>query len=437
MYSLIGRFCLSTLRHRLIGYLTLSILLLQACKKRDNDLQSPEIRIETPTAGATFYYLNTINIQATIQDDRQIESVKLEITNSQNVRFLETKQFFPTNSAFNLNYTLSHSDLYLTSGTYYVKITATDGTTESIAFREVQLIEAPRLLERLFIVRNIGGSSAVDTLHSNGLSPCLNFAHPFLFGGIDSRSQQLVLSSNSPSSLLSYSYPDFETINASFPPNNEIITSFYHDKEHHCFLWGTQQGNIWRTSVAGTQLFTTIGVSPVINIGAHTNYILASSQGSPNNYIYVIRNDNGIIESALPFSWELKGILDLSADNSRVLLVGNENSAAHFTWLNLTTNSFNEVFNFYEPSAVQAVCDAGGNDFYVVHSNGLAHYSNVMDNYTLNPDETPTKVIFDDLDNRLFAVKQNELRVLNTTGLSTLQTISAPGIIDVWLKYNK
>jgi hypothetical protein len=437
MYSLVGRFCLLALQAGHIWYFALSLLLLQSCKKHEDDGQSPVIRIETPVTGDTFYFLNTISIRATIQDDRQIESVKLEVTNSQNVRFLETKEFFPADNTFNLNYTITHNDLYLTSGTYYIKISAKDGSTESIVFREIQLIEAPRFLERLFVVRDIGGSTVIDTLHNNSLMSCLNFPQTFLFGGIDSRSQQLVISGNSPSSLLSYSYPDFETINASFPPNNELITSFYHDKEHHCFLWGTQQGNIWRTSVVGTQLFTTVGVSPVLNIGAHSNYIIASSQGSSNNFIYVIRNDNGIIESALPFSWELKGIIDLSADNSRVLLVGNENSAAHFTWLNLTTASFNEVFNFYESSPVQSVCSGSENDFYAVHENGLAHYSNSMDNYTINADLIPDKLIYDDLENILFAVNQNELKVLDEQGLSTLQTIAAPGITDVWLKYNK
>jgi len=436
MYSLVERFSLSTPGTKQIWYFAMSLLLFQSCRK-DDDLQSPVIRIETPVTGDTFYFLNTISIRATIQDDRQIESVKLEVTNSQNVRFLETKEFFPADNTFSLNYTITQNDLYLTSGTYYIKISATDGSTESIVFREIQLIEAPRFLERLFVVRDIGGSADIDTLHNNSLMSCLNFPQPFLFGGIDSRTQQLVISGNSPSSLLSYSYPDFETINASFPPNNELITSFYHDKEHHCFLWGTQQGNIWRTSVTGTQLFTTVGVLPVINIGAHSNYIIASTQGSANNFIYVIRNDNGIIESALPFSWELKGIIELSADNSRVLLVGNENSAAHFAWLNFNTVSFNEVFNFYETSPVQSAYSGSGNDFYAVHENGLAHYTNAIDNYTINADLIPNKLIFDDLGNTLYAVNENELRVLDQQGLSTLQTIAAPGITDVWLKYNK
>ena len=173
------------------------------------------------------------------------------------------------------------------------------------------------------------------------------------------------------------------------------------------------------------------------NISAHSNYILAETEGITNNYIHVIRNDNGIIETVLSFNWELKGIIELESENNRVLIIGNENNASRFSWLNLNTGAFNEVFNFYDSSPVLSVCDGSGNDFYAVHANGLAHYSNVLDNYTINAAHVPTKLVYDDLQHVLFAVNQDQLQLLNETGLNTLQTIATPGIQDVWLKYNK
>jgi hypothetical protein len=437
MYSLVGRFCLSLAHSPYARILALFFLLLQACRNRDEDNQSPTIQVESPAVGTIFYYLNTINVRATILDEKQIESVTLEVTNSSNIQFLETKEFYPTGKAFDINYTITHNNLYLPSGTYYIKISATDGENESIAFREIQLIEAPRLLERLFVIRALGGNTAIDTLHDNSLMPCISYSQQYLFGGIDSRTQQLVACSNDPSSLLSYSYPEFEVLSTSFPPTNETITAFFHDKQHHSFFWGTQQGNLWRTTTSGTQLFTSTGNAPVHNISAHSNYILAETEGITNNYIHVIRNDNGIIETVLSFNWELKGIIELESENNRVLLIGNENNASRFSWLNLNTGAFNELFNFYDSSPVLSVCDGSGNDFYAVHANGLAHYSNVLDNYTINAALVPTKLVYDDLQHVLFAVNQDQLQLLNETGMNTLQTIATPGILDVWLKYNK
>ncbi len=437
MYSPVRFFFVSNPKARYFLCFAFCISLLQSCRKCNEDNQSPIIQIETPATGTTFYYLNTIQIRAYISDNLQVESVKIEVTNSQNVRFLESKEFFPRKASFDLNYTITHNDLYLPSGIYYIKISSTDGANESIVFREIQLIEAPRMLERIFVVRDLAGTSSIDTLLNNDLMSCLNYPYPYLFGGIDSRTQQLVSCGSTPASLLCYSYPDFELLNTPFPSTNETITSFVHDREHHCFYWGTQQGKIWRTTTTATQLFATLGNTPVVQIGTHSNVIIASTQGAPNNLLHVIRNDNGIATTALPFSWELKGILELSAENNRVLLIGNNNNAAHFVWLNMNTSAFNEVFNFYESSGVRSVCKGSDNDFYVVHENGLAHYSNVMNNYTINADAIPDKLIYDDQEHALFAVHQNELRVFDEAGLSLLQTTSAPGIVDVWLKYNK
>jgi hypothetical protein len=412
--------------------------ILQACRKRDEDRQPPNIQIDSPSTGAIFYYQNSISVEAAITDDRKIESVTLELTNAENIRFLEIKEFRPTGSAFDMNYSITHDDLYLASGVYYIKITASDGENESIAFREVQLVEAPRLLERIFIIRDNNEITYIDTLNSNNnLLPCINFPQPYTFGGIDSRTQQMVISGNEASSMISYSFPDFQLLNSAFPPSNETITAFFHDKIHQCFFWGTQAGKIWRTTSNGTQLFSTIGNIPVRNIGAHSSYILATTEGITNNFINVLRSDNGIIETSIPFNWEFKGLIELDSETNRALLIGNQNSSAYFVWLNLNTSSFNEVFNFYESSPVLSICNGSGNDFYVVHNNGLAHYSNLLDSYVVNSGVLPQRLVYDDLQQVLWAVYQDQLTLMDESGLNNLQTLSTPGIQDIWLKYTK
>jgi len=438
MYSLHGHFYVLFKKSNCVWLLVSVFLILQACRKRDEDRQPPNIQIDSPSAGAIFYYQNSISVEAAIEDDRKIESVTLELTNAQNIRFLETKEFLPAGSVFDLNYSIAHDDLYLTSGVYYIKITASDGENESIAFREVQLIEAPRLLERVFIIRNNNEITYIDTLDSNNnLLPCINFPQTYTFGGIDSRTQQMVISGNEASSMTSYSFPDFQWLNTAFPPSNETITAFFHDKIHHCFFWGTQAGKIWRTTINGTQLFSTIGNIPVRNIGAHSSYILATTEGITNNFINVIRSDNGIIETSIPFNWELKGLIDLDSESNRALLIGNQNNSAYFVWLNLNTSSFNEVFNFYESSPVLSICNGNGNDFYVVHNNGLARYTNLLDSYVVNSGVIPQRLVYDDLQQMLWAVHQDQLTLLDESGLNNLQSFSVPGIQDMWLKYTK
>ena len=408
-----------------------------ACNRRDSDTASPGIQITTPTVGAIFYFGNSIEIEARITDDRKLESVQLEVTDAQNNRYLQSQSFFPTQNSFQLNYSLTHNDLYLPSGTYYVRITASDGENQQIAFREIQFIEAPRQQERVFIIRENGTGTLIDTLHGNTLAPCLDYAAGYTFGGIDSRTNQLVVCGQNPASLLSNTFPDFQNANTPFPLTTELISAFRHDKANRCFYWGTLSGSLWRTNINGTQQVATLGNAAITVIGSSPNHIVAFCEGSSGNYIHALRNENGVIETSLPLSWDVVGIVHLNSENQRVLLIGNEAGAAHFAWLNLSTSAINEVFNFYDSSPITSVCDAAGNNFYAVHEAGIGHYVNGLNSYTMSNTVTAEKLVFDDLENTLWAVTADGTIRLDESAQTILQSVPVPGIQDVWIKYNK
>jgi hypothetical protein len=408
-----------------------------ACNKHDHDTSSPVIRIEAPTTGTIFYFGNSIQIDAIITDDRKLESVQLDVTDAQNNRYLQSQSFIPTENSFQLDYSLTHNDLYLPSGTYYVRITASDGENQQIAFCEIQLIEAPRRQERVFIIRENATSALIDTLQDITLSSCLEFASGYFFGGIDSRTNQLVACGQSPASLLSNIFPDFQNANTPFPLTTELISAFHHDKANHCFYWGTNAGSLFRTNINGTQQVATLGNAAITAIGSSPTNIVAFSEGSSGNFIHAIRNDNGVIETSIPLDWDVIGVVHLNSENNRELLIGNQNGAAHFAWLNLSTSAINEVFNFYDSSPVLSVCEAASNHFYVQHEAGIGHYVNSLNNYTMSSVVTAEKLVFDDLGNTLWAVTSEGAVRLDENAQSILQSIAAPGIQDVWIKYNK
>jgi hypothetical protein len=408
-----------------------------ACEKRDHDTIAPIIQIETPVTGSTFYFVNSIQIEAIITDDRKLESVQLDVTDAQNNRYLQSQSFFPTENSFQLGYSVNHNDLYLTSGTYYIRIPASDGENQQIAFREIQLIEAPRLQERVFIIRENGTSTLIDTLQENTLLPCLDLASAYSFGGIESRTNQLVACGQNPASLLSTLFPNFQNANTPFPLTTDLITAFHHDKDLHCFYWGTNTGRLWRTNINGTQQIATFGNAAVMVIGSSPTHIIAFSEGSSGNFVHTLRNGNGIIETSIPLDWDIVGIVHLSSENQRELLIGNRNGSAHFAWLNLSTSAINEVFNFYDTSPVVSVCDAVGNDFYTLQEAGIGHYINSLNSFTMSSSVSAEKLVFDDLENTLWAITAEGAIRLNESAQVILQSIAAPGIQDVWIKYNK
>jgi hypothetical protein len=415
-------------------------LCLAGCDRKKQDPFPPTIEVYSPLTGAIFYYQNTIAINAEVRDNVKLESITLEITDAQNNRYLDSKTYLPQGNSFILEYTISHTDLYLTSGSYFVRITASDGENTLITFREIQLMEAPRVLERVFVVRENGSASSIDTLGESNVLPCQSYNHPYLFGAIDSRSQQLVACSNSPSTLLSRSFPDFLELSTAFPPTNEVLTAFYHDKNGHRFFWGSQTGTIWKTDLYGTQAFASLGQgAKVIAMGSSPSHLIVITENANNNerYVHALRADNGIAETSLAVGWEAMGVVAMDSDNQRVLLIGNEGNVARFQWFNLATSALNEVFNFYESSTILSVCDASGNDFYTIQANGIVRYSNLLGSFNTTNSVPAEKLFFDDLSNTLWAIAPNTLYQLDATGTSVLRTASTPGIIDVWLKYNK
>ena len=412
-------------------------LFVFSCKKKNNDETYPTIQIVMPLEGRIYYFGDDISIEASIQDEKQLESIEVAITDRQGNKFLEQQTYSPTERTFDVSLIIRHNDLYLTGGTYYVRIRASDGENEQFAFREIQLVEAPRQIENLFIVRYTGGSCSVDSLSGSYFQPYFQFAHEYFGGGINARTNQLVICSSQPGDLQTFLYPEFEPINALFPPSNDVITAFHHDQQNRCFYWGTMSGAIWKTDLQGTRLFSSTNAGRITSIGSGLQRVVVSSENVNQQFVSAIRADNGLVETTLTIDWHIKGILHLASESNRILLLGNQSNMSRFAWLNLSTSAINEVYNLYENSPVISVCDGAGNDFYVVHSTGIARYNNTMNSYSVSNFQQAEKLVYDEIGNSLWAVSEQTLTQLDAMGETVIQSFQVAGLKDFWIKYNK
>ena len=413
------------------------VLVVIGCGKKNNDESYPTIQIEMPVQGRIYYFGDDIPIQASIQDEKQLKSIEVAITDRQGNKFLEQQTYSPTERTFDVSLTIRHNDFYLTGGTYYVRVRASDGENEQFAFREIQLVEAPRQIENLFIVRDAGGSCSVDSLSGSSLHPYFQFAHEYFGGGINARTNQLVICSSQPSDLQTFLYPEFEPINALFPPSNDVITAFHHDQQNRCFYWGTISGAIWKTDMQGTRLFSSTNAGRITSIGSGLQRVVVSSENVNQQFVSAIRADNGLVETTLTIDWHIKGIIHLDSENDRMLLLGNQSNMSRFAWLNLSTSAINEVYKLYETSPVISVCDGEGNDFYVVHSTGIARYINAMTSYSVSNFQQAEKLVYDEIGNSIWAVGDQTLTQLDASGETVIQSFQVAGLKDFWIKYNK
>lgn len=414
--------------------------LFVSCRKEGRDTIPPIITITEPSGGQTFYYQNIINIRANVSDESRLEHITVEVTNTDNSRVLQSHEITPTGKEQSIQVSIVHDDLYLTSGDYTIKVKAFDGENTGYAFQEIRLIEAPRLLERIFVVRPNGASTSIDSLHNGSLIPWLNYNGNYAFGGIDSHNNQLVACSTNPSQLSSLSYPDLELLTTPFPNGQHELTAFYHDRQANQFLWGNSSGELFVTDRSGSRQFSNMPASdPITHITSTQSVIIviSASTSSTTNYIDVYPRNSGMPQLTLSVDWDIVGAIPLQSDEQFITLAGNNNGEGTFAYLNLNTGAINTNFNFYDTSPVSSICASDGDDFYAIQTSGIVRYVNNFSSYATNNTLHPEKIIYDDLNHALWAIDASGIHQLNESITQETGFLSIQGARDLWLKYNK
>jgi len=418
----------------------LMTVLFVSCRKEPRDTVPPVITITAPSGGQTFYYQNIISIQANVTDDSRLDDITVEITNTDNSRVLQSHNITPTSKEQSIQVSIVHDDLYLPSGDYTIKVKAFDGENTGYAFQEIRIVEAPRLLERIFIVHPNGASTSIDSLHNGTLIPWLNFDGDYAFGGIDSRNNQLVACSTNPAQLSSLTYPDLEMLQAAFPNGQNELTAFYHDRRAHQFIWGNSSGELFVTDRSGSRQFSNVDASDRITQITATNSVIiaiSASTSSTTNYIDVYPRNSGMPQLTLSVDWDIVGAITLQSDEQFIILAGNNNGAGTFAYLNLNTGAINTNFNFYDTSSVSSVCAGDGDDFYAIQASGIVRYVNNFSSYATNNTHHPEKIIYDDLNHALWAIDASGIHQLNESITQETGQLTVSGARDLWLKYNK
>ncbi|MFN5620658.1 MAG: Ig-like domain-containing protein [Flavobacteriales bacterium] len=441
MYSLDSRFSLYCRRPLITAVvLIFSVAVLSSCRKEPRDTTPPRISITSPNVNATFYYQNTIEIEAEISDDRNIERVLVEIISPSNVRFLQSTAFYPNTSQTNVRWTAVHDDLFLESGTYLIKITANDGENKAIGFGEIQLVAAPRLLERVCIVSSDNTSSTIDTLNGTMLQPWLNYGHAYRFGGIDARSNLLVISGENPTSLSSYIYPEMTTESSVLPSSAASLTAFHHDRQGQKFYWGDISGNLFVSDRNGSRAFSSIGFGyPLKVIYTSTEHVIAVARSTDNStsYLNIYPKSSSFPSHSMTIDWEVTGAVPLASNEELIVLSGNENDTGHFAYFNLNTSAINENFSFYDNSVVSALYAGEGNDLYAIQGAGIVRYTNNFSSYSIQTNSHPSKLVYDDLFHTVWTVENDGVHRYNDALTQELLHVPMSNAGDIWLKYNK
>ena len=217
------------------------LLVLFSCKKEENDDQGPTISISSPTENQSFTALQSFTIQGAVSDDKNISSITISLRNANNIKVLSSISKTPNTPSYQLNETFGLNDLHLPSGTYTLKISASDGFNQTDKYIPLLINEYPKIRNGLFVFSNTGSTNQAVKLSNTLVASNFSSAFgDFLGGVVNSYYQEVITCPNYTSNLIAQdavsSLSSWEILNTSSGvPNftgitingNELFVAYY------------------------------------------------------------------------------------------------------------------------------------------------------------------------------------------------------------------
>ncbi len=179
--------------NRKILYSVISVTVFLFSCSKDKDEIKPTVTINSPYSLQQVNGLDTLQVLATISDDKNIESVSVSLRNANDIPVLSTVTKTPNTKDYDLNISYFFDDIHLLSGQYDLTVSASDGENTTTKYVTVFLNETPKIREGAFVVSNTGSTSDIyylDNLYSGSFYKSIN--GDYLGAAVNSYDQQLI-----------------------------------------------------------------------------------------------------------------------------------------------------------------------------------------------------------------------------------------------------
>lgn len=186
------------------------VLLLFACKKEE-DNRIPTITYFAPAHAQQFEVLDTIPVQALIEDEKGITSVRVNLTDEDFIAVSPSKTFFPNAGSFQLDILLPIDNESLESGKYFVLIRAENGVNFKNQYQEIAISGLEQeYIQALIITEGETNSSEVfGTVNFEIATPLFSIAGDFIDSEISSADQLLFVAGENNLNVHAYNLETF------------------------------------------------------------------------------------------------------------------------------------------------------------------------------------------------------------------------------------
>ncbi|MBL4594769.1 MAG: DUF4625 domain-containing protein [Flavobacteriales bacterium] len=437
--------------NRSILYSTITILVfLFSCSKDDKDEIKPTITINSPVNLQQVNGIDTLQVLATISDDRNIESVSVSLRDNNDIPVLSSVTKTPNTKDYSLNISYFFDDIHLLTGQYDLSVTAFDGENRTTRYVTIFLNETPKNRQGAFVISNTGSVSDIyylDNLYSGSFYQSIN--GDYMGAGVNSYDQQLIHASSGTVPSANVSAIDLKSgLNSwSIPIINSPPTPFYsgflYDNEN-VFL-GKRNGGMqgYDKNGAGNYNAVTISNFNVESALVHNNIIVTEQHSFSGGIVklipYWMASGNPIgINATLLSNEDVVGMFTRSANE--IIVIANDAALnGKLIFYNPNTGSLTSF-----PIGLGKIDDCveiGIGEYLVVHSGNISKI-NVNNNFPFSTTIVisglgANNIWYDDLLAELFISSGNVLTIHNVIGTQIGSYTHINTIKEVVFWYNK
>jgi hypothetical protein len=412
-------------RTSLFALLLLSAIFGISCKKNSKaDGSFPTITFYSPGQGQVYHVFDSIYVSADINDGSSVKEVKVSLLDANSNTVQEPLLLHPNTSSYTLATKYVISNHFLETGTYYLKINASDGSNTAQRSVAITIIESPIQKKGYYVFTVTGLNTTFRRLDT---SFAVNFTKtiPSAFTGsaFSAYYQRLFIAGGANQNFQCYETEN-HSVKWSIPYNLPGMPSFtYCETDGKNVCLGFTDGRLKRYSTDGLTLtnfiYSNNDYYPVLGVVRENEYIASyQSRSSSQKKLIVFNSTSGAGVQEAPVNYSANGIFEKSA--SEVYVVGNTD-ANQGTVAIFNTQTGGIFVPFTIPNGkILSSCQIDNNSLLIGHSDGnIYKYEYSTNNFVpIQPGILASRMKYSSHENVLYVTQGNDLKLFSLNAFS-------------------
>ena len=417
----------------------LTILCITGCKKRDE--VPPEVVMELPYNQAHYQYGDVIPVKASVSDNQSLFSIEVSLVNADQQVVMPTRLFHPEEAVYSLSMGFELNDVRLETGTYFVRVRASDGEHTQNEFREVHITGAAKAVKEILFVEQSGGTYNLSALNDTTGNTSLEWTigQEFLCMVVNSWDQVVGVSGHTNEDFVAIDWESkFEKWREQVVAGVSVSMIAYDDAEHLFFIGKSDGKKMLKyksgtTALTLTEWFGTLFEPQAGAVGSDfvACYELDHVDGADKLNYY--DRETGVHYQSRSLTKEIDYLAP--RNNQEFLAVSDQGGA--LLEVDVVNAQNNTLINLYSSvnTSINDVVQIDANTLVLATSTGVYVYA-----YGGAATQISTQVAqgldYDTVNQRLAAIGNNNLVLMDLAG-NTLNSFPVNGGVEVAFLYNK